>query len=279
MAMADVFDPDAIRDYYDTLADGEWDRLEATPSQEVKLHLHKHYLKAHVARGDHVLDIGAGPGRFTIELARLGARVTVADISPEQLRLNARHVADAGCEDAVVARHEADVSDLSQFGDASFDATVCYGGPLSYMGSRLDRAVEELLRVTKPGGPVLMSVMSLVGTCQTFLGAVFDEMRDVGVEATEAVVATGDIGGDIRAAHHMHMFRWSELEAVLVGHGCEILAASASNCLSVGNDDVLADVRADGAAWEMFLRWEVEYCREPGAIDAGTHIIAVASRG
>ena len=29
-----------------------------------------------------MLDIGAGPGRFTIELARLGADVVVADLSP-----------------------------------------------------------------------------------------------------------------------------------------------------------------------------------------------------
>ncbi len=277
--MADVFDPDAIRDYYDTLADGEWDRLEARPSQEAKLHVHRHYLTAHVERGAHVLDIGAGPGRFTIELARLGARVTVADISPEQLRLNARHVADAGCEDAVVARHEADVSDLAQFGDATFDATVCYGGPLSYMGSRLDRAVDELLRVTKPGGPILLGVMSLVGTCHTFVGAIFDEMREVGADATDAVVATGDIGADIRPSQHMHMFRWSELRALLLDHGCEILAASASNCLSVGNDGTLASIRGDDAVWEMFLRWEVDHCAEPGAIDAGTHIIAVVRRG
>ena len=276
--MADVFDPDAIRDYYDTLGAGEWDRLEATPSQEAKLHVHAHYLREYIAPGMHVLDIGAGPGRFTIELARQGARVTVADISPEQLRLNAARVSDAGCEDAVIARHEADVSDLRQFDDGTFDATVCYGGPLSYMGSHLDRAVDELLRVTKPGGPVLLGVMSLVGTCHTFLGAIFEEMRQIGAAATDAVARTGDIGPEVRPSHHMHMFRWSELRALLLERGCEILAASASNCLSVGNDNVLAEVRADDAAWAMFLRWEVDYCAEPGAVDAGTHIIAVAIR-
>jgi hypothetical protein len=27
--------------------------------------------------------------------------------------------------------------------------------------------------------------------------------------------------------------------------------------------------------WERFLAWEVRACREPGALDAGTHILAV----
>ena len=80
--MADVFDPEGIRRYYDALGEGEWDRLSAEPADEVKAHVHAHYLREFVHAGDHVLDIGAGPGRFTIELARRGASVTVADISP-----------------------------------------------------------------------------------------------------------------------------------------------------------------------------------------------------
>ena len=79
--------------------------------------------------GDRVLDVGAGPGRFTIELARLGADVVVVDLSPRQLELNREKVAEAGLEERVVERVLADVTDLSRFADASFDVTVCFGGP------------------------------------------------------------------------------------------------------------------------------------------------------
>ena len=48
--------------------------------------------------------------------------------------------------------------------DGSFDATVCFGGPLSYVVDRAEQGIAELVRVTKPGGHVLVSVMSLVGT-------------------------------------------------------------------------------------------------------------------
>ncbi len=60
-----------------------------------------------------MLEIGAGPGRFTIELAEMGCRVVVSDISPVQLEANARRVAEAGLEGAVVERRLLDVRDLT----------------------------------------------------------------------------------------------------------------------------------------------------------------------
>ena len=73
-------------------------------------------LQAHVTRlrrlladGDRALDVGAGPGRFTIELARLGAQITVADLSPGQLELNRERVAEAGLEEHVLERAQAEL--------------------------------------------------------------------------------------------------------------------------------------------------------------------------
>ena len=68
--------------HFDQLGEDEWNRLVATPVDEVSLVIHTHYLEQHVPAGSRVLEIGAGPGRFTQVLARLGARVLVADISP-----------------------------------------------------------------------------------------------------------------------------------------------------------------------------------------------------
>ncbi len=31
----------------------------------------------------------------------------------------------------------------------------------------------------------------------------------------------------------------------------------------------------DEQMWETFLRWEIDFCKEPGAIDGGMHIIAI----
>lgn len=56
--------PEEIEAFYSKDAAPEWERLVRTPEQEVKLHVHNHYLQAHLARDMDVLEIGAGPGRF-----------------------------------------------------------------------------------------------------------------------------------------------------------------------------------------------------------------------
>src|SRR5215208_2873068 len=110
--------------FYDEYGEREWTRFEDGRTGLVSFEVHRHYLERYVCAGDRVLDVGAGPGRFTIELARLGADVTVADISPGQLELNRVHTEEAGI--AVRDRVVADVCDLSHFGDEAFDVVVCY---------------------------------------------------------------------------------------------------------------------------------------------------------
>src|SRR5262245_21944447 len=128
-----MYDAEQVQRFYDSLGELEWHRFEKTPADRVSLEVHRRLLAEYVEPGMRVLDAGAGPGRFTIELARIGARVVVGDLSPEQLRLNEARVAEAGCQDAVESRQLLDITDLSRFGDAGFDAVVCFGGPLSYV--------------------------------------------------------------------------------------------------------------------------------------------------
>lgn len=55
---------------FDELGDAEWDHLEKDPRSRVAFEVHRRFLRSHVADGSDVLEIGAGAGRFTIELAR-----------------------------------------------------------------------------------------------------------------------------------------------------------------------------------------------------------------
>jgi SAM-dependent methyltransferase len=259
-------DPARAAAFYDEYGDREWTRFDDGRTSPVSAATHAHYLRRFVRAGDRVLDVGAGPGRFTIELARIGARIVVADVSPGQLDLNRRHVAEAGAEDAVEERVVADVCDLAAFADASFDATVCYGGPVSYALDRAPDAVRELARVTRPSGHVLVSAMCLVGaTAQQFSG-VLDVAREAGVAAVDGVTATGILPPELGGHFAMKLYRWRELRALLEPHG-EIVAAAATGLLRVAPEE--PELR------ELAERTELDLGAEPGAIEAGQHILAV----
>jgi ubiquinone/menaquinone biosynthesis C-methylase UbiE len=140
---------DPVHAYFEQLGAGEWERFESVRAR-VSLEIHRRFLARYVRSGDRVLEVGAGPGRFTIQLAELGARVLVTDISAAQLSLNRQRVAEAGCHAAVEAFRQLDLRDLSELADDSFDVALAYGGPLSYVFEEAERCFADLLRVTRP---------------------------------------------------------------------------------------------------------------------------------
>ena len=266
------WNPQRAASFFDDYGESEWTRFEEgrTPAPSLDVHLDR--LRRFVSPGDRVLDVGAGPGRFTIELARLGAEVAVADLSPRQLELNREHVIAEGLEERVTERQVADVLDLSRWDDGSFDAVVCFGGPLSYVVDRTDEGIAELVRVTRPGGHVLVSVMSLVGTIVHFLPILVDLARRDGVAKNEEIVRTGLLPDEADYGHlAMKLFRWSELEALLSPHGAIVDACAAG---------LLPSVETEEPELRGFLaRVELELAGEPGAVSCGQHILAVLQRG
>jgi len=223
----------AVRTGFDASADAEWERMVRDLPARVSLELHRRMLARHIRPGCRVLEIGAGPGWFTIALAELGARVTVADLSDAQLLANRRHVVEAGAEAAVDARRQVDIRDLSMFDDATFDAVVAFGGPISYCFEAGGDALRGLFRVTRPGGMVLASVMSLLGSFRHLLAGVVAAEEEFGTAVNEAVLTTGDLrllGGD--GGHQCQMYRSREVLGLIEQAGGALVEIAAKRSLS-----------------------------------------------
>lgn len=269
----------AIERYFDALGEKEWDRLETDLRSRVSLEMHHRFLRRWVAPGTRVLEIGAGPGRFTIELARMGCRVVVSDISGVQLELNQRRVSDAGLSDRVESWRRLDVRDLGELATGSFDAVVAYGGPLSYVFEDAPLGLAECIRVVVPGGPVVASVMSLPGSARFFLASFPPTIGSVGLETFDRFLEIGDQRMiEAAGAHPCQLFSFRDVEKMAGEIGADVVGASASNWLSLGNAAALESLAADDASWERFLSWEEVLCCQPGAVDGGTHLLFAVVR-
>ncbi|WP_103955649.1 class I SAM-dependent methyltransferase [Nonomuraea solani] len=263
-----------VRRYFDTFGDAEWDRLSGDVAGRVSLEVHRRFLARFVRPGDRVLEVGAGPGRFTAELAALGASIVVTDLSPVQLALNEEHLRGGAAEASVERREVVDVCDTSRYADGEFDLVLAYGGPLSYAFEQAGDALRGLLRVTRPGGLVVGSVMSLLGVWRHFLPGVVTMAEDIGEDTNDLILRTGDLRhkGD-QDGHVCRMFRHRDLAALAQAAGGEIVAAAASNWAALGDPGALAALEADPDRWARFLEHEIAACQEPGAVDGGTHIL------
>ena len=69
---------------------------------------------------------------------------------------------------------------------------------------------------------------SLVGIAGTSLSRFPDLIEEFGLDSLESEMATGDLFGLTSRGQRAHMYRWSELEALLKTQDCEIVGRSAS---------------------------------------------------
>lgn len=66
-----------VQQYYDESVEKEWARIENRPEFLLTTRFMNRYIKP----GDSVLDIGGGPGRYSLYLAEKGCDVTLFDLS------------------------------------------------------------------------------------------------------------------------------------------------------------------------------------------------------
>ena len=265
-------DREKMRDFYDELGNAEWDRLEKDVAGRVSLEVHRRFLSRYVSQGNRVLEIGAGPGRFTSELIELGSQVVVTDYSSVQLDLNRVRFANSP---AIEAWEILDVCDTSRYNDDEFDVVVAYGGPLSYAFENIDETLAGLFRIVRPGGVVVASVMSLLGSWRHLLKGVLNVAETIGEDANDAILRTGNLRYD-GATHICQMFRASDVAALVERSGGEMSAMSASNWASLDNPEALALLESHPDRWRRFLEHEISACAQLGAVDGGTHILFAA---
>lgn len=117
----------------------------------------------------------------------------------------------------MLRRELLDVCDTSRYTDGEFDVVLAYGGPLSYAFDHVDDALRGLLRIIRPTGVVIASVMSLLGTWRYLLPDITVLAEIVGADANDATLRTGDlrhVRPDGRC-HICRMFRWIDIQALL----------------------------------------------------------------
>lgn len=101
-----------------------------------------------------ILEVGAGTGRYSVTLAKQGHRVTAVELISQNLELLKSKL--DGSEQITAIQGNA--LDLSVIPDASFSLTMLLG-PMYHLYTREDKlkALSEAVRVTKPGGYILVA--------------------------------------------------------------------------------------------------------------------------
>ena len=133
-------------------------RLERTVHGRLEYVTTMNYIHKFSYNDPKVLEIGAGTGRYSIALAKEGMDVTAVELvekNLEVLREKSKSVEN-------IRALQGDATNLNMLEDNSFGLTLVFG-PLYHLYDKdeVSKAIDEAIRVTRPGGVIMFAFISV----------------------------------------------------------------------------------------------------------------------
>ena len=269
-----------VRRFYKISAQREWERLEHVNQGALEFTVNKAWIAKFLPpSGARVLDIGGGPGRYSIWLAQQGYRVTLADLSPDLLDMAREKVAEAVVELEAIA--EANATDLSQFPDDSFDAVFCLG-PLYHLLGEVDRsaAAGELLRVLKPGGTVFAAFLNRLQILRVVLDQDIPFFTPYTFDLVKRWHEEGVFISPVPGVFtDSYAFRPGDVVPFMESSGFQTLDLISSQSIAADRQkDLAAFAERQPELYPWVMENLIGLANEPSAVGAGFHLLYIGRR-
>jgi len=257
--------------FYDQYARSEWERLERhkTEFAVTMLALQEHLPLPPAS----VLDIGGGPGRYSIALSQLGYQVTLVDLSRNSLTLAAEKAAEAQVEiDQII---HANVLDLGMITSSTFQAAIIMG-PLYHLLIHKERvlAIKEALRVVEPGGIV---GAALITRFAPFRQAAVEEQEWLADEHAYAMklLESGihDQATMFANAYFIHPY---DVNPLMESVGLQTILLLSVEGIVAGHEDGVNALQ--GSAWETWVELNYQLGQDASLYGASDHLLYLGQK-
>ena len=266
-----------IKKFYSENFQREWDRLDRDPFHRLEYNTSIKFLKKYLPKNGLILDAGGGPGRYTIELAKMGYQLILLDLTPENLELAKNKLKNEKSAVNVKEIIEGSIVDLSRFKDNTFDAVICLGAPLDHVSPEKERikAISELIRVAKKDSPIFVSVLSKFGVLTRFYNWI-DEVKDT--KSFRKFYLTGDDYNWNMKGGFAHFFELNELKS-LFNNKVEFLdfvglEGLAGPCEKQINEMAIKEPKA----WKNWLEMHDKICINPLVVEISLHFMVIGRK-
>ena len=267
-----------VKKYYSEMSMKEWRRLVKDPYHRLEFDTTMHFLRKYLPKRGLILDAGGGPGKYAIELAKLGYEIVLLDLTPKLLEIARKQIRRAKVQDRVKGVLEGSIEDLSAFQDSAFDAVLCLGGALSHIvdRKRREKAISELIRVAKRKAPIFISVIGRLAVLIRGLVDFPDALEDR--EIFRRIRDTGDYYGE-RGFAPCHFFLPEELEASLRRRGVRILeTVGLEGLASTHRKKTNRLYRKRPKAWKIWWETHLKTCTHPGVASISEHFLIICRK-
>ena len=256
-----------INDFYNQTDEDR--RLIRSRHGQLEYRITMHFIRRFLTEGDRVLEIGAGTGRYSVALARSGFRVSAVELVESNLQTLRENAAGLSNLEA----YQGDALDLTRFPDDSFDVTLLFG-PMYHLYEPADqhRALEEAIRVTKPGGTILTAFLSAHAIiCTNYLYRWCPTVRGI----------RENFDGDYNVRHFPEQlftgFDIREFEALFADKNVEhITTAAVDNVLEIA--ERREDFSMTDEDFEAFADYQLHICEKREMLGNSSHLLHICKK-
>jgi SAM-dependent methyltransferase len=274
-----------VERYYDKTAEKEWNRLARDHYHRLELEVTLHFIEKYVPRGSRILDVGGGPGRYTIALLDKGYKVALADISAGLLAKARQEIARVRRRSNLCGLYKRCATDLEGIPGKSFDAVLLLG-PLYHLcgASERRKAVKEALRVLKPGGFIFSAVITRFSPVRDMLTwkpdlarkYLFEKSAELGKILSEGVYHNKS--EDPRGFTDAYFARTGDIPGIYRELG--VAQAEAFSCEGIAAflDAQINGIVDNKRTWKKLLSLVIETSTEPSILGSGEHSVFVGKK-
>lgn len=168
---------DYIKKYYDNNVKNEWRRLE-DPYGKLEFLSTMYIIKKYFPVNGKVLDIGCGPGRYSIELLKNGFDVTLMDLSSKNLFFAKSKIESLGLYAENYICGDANYLNIEE--NNKYDCILLMG-PMYHIVSRASRIniLKQCKRILKNNGLILISYINSIGVLKEGISHFYGEFDNI----------------------------------------------------------------------------------------------------
>lgn len=266
---------ETVRQFYNSGPEQEWARL--SDRHPFEFILTTWMMDQYIRPGDSILDIGGGPGRYSIHYAKKGCTVTLVDLSEGNVAFARKKAEEENAPLTAYAKNclELDALDLGQYDH------VFLMGPLYHLLEEEERvkAVETAIRHLKPGGKLYVSYILVFGGVIYDMqngGNVVPDHRNPGLAPAFDAVVTGENFRNTAGFTHSYLWHWRNILPFMERFGLEKLHF-------FGQEGIMSPVEPqilerDKAEFDLWAELAKKYLEIPELLAFSEHAMYIGQR-
>jgi len=226
------------------------------------------YIEHYAKRGDRIIEVGAGTGRYSHALARQGYTVDAVELVEHNIEIFKKNTQTG--ENISITQGNA--MDLSRFADNSYDITLLFG-PMYHLYTKEDKlkALSEAIRVTKPDGIVFVAYIIIDG-------CILDDGFKRGHLNISEYIQNGLIDPVTFAAKSepkelFDLVRKEDIDDLMQDFAVSRLHYIATDGYTHHIKETLAEM--DGATFELYLKYHFAVCERADMVGLTNHSLDI----